>query len=209
MTDRTYHHGDLRQTIIDAACEHLRESGADTLSLRAIARKVGVSQTAPYRHFDSKNALFAAVAVYGFNLLEVEVGKARELYKDDVELALVEVGLAYVNWALANPEKYHLFYDSSLVEFEHYDDLIEAGNSTFKVIISMIEQGVREGKLIDKPFELLAGSVWTSIHGVTSLLISKADIEVTGMDSPIVSVMAQINSDTRSILELHLAGLKK
>ena len=45
-----YHHGDLRQAILDAACEHLKHENADTLSLRALAREIGVSQTAPYRH---------------------------------------------------------------------------------------------------------------------------------------------------------------
>ena len=56
------HHGDLRLAILKAACEHLRRENSEFLSLQALARGIGVSQTAPYRHFDSKNALFAGIA---------------------------------------------------------------------------------------------------------------------------------------------------
>jgi len=208
-TSRAYHHGDLRQTIIEAACEHLRVSGADTLSLRALARDVGVSQTAPYRHFDSKNALFAAVAVYGFTLLEVELRKASHRYEDDVELAIVEVGLAYVGWALANPEKYQLFFDSSLIEFGNFKELVEVGQRSFNVIESIIKQGICEGVLIDKPIDLLAGTIWASIHGIASLLISKSDVQLLDIESSVVNVIHRLNEDPRATLELLFNSIKK
>ncbi|MFT7689025.1 MAG: AcrR family transcriptional regulator [Candidatus Azotimanducaceae bacterium] len=208
-TDQSYHHGDLRHTIIEAACEHLRTSGADTLSLRALARKVGVSQTAPYRHFDSKSALFAAIAKYGFNLLEIDLRKAREQYSNEVEEALVQTGLAYIYWALANPEKYQLFFDSSLVEFNHNKDLIEAGTACFAYLVSIIEQGIDEDVFIDKPTDLLAGSLWANIHGITSLLISKSDVSELGIESPIVGVIEQLKKNPRDTLELILKSICK
>lgn len=208
-TDQSYHHGDLRQTIIEAACEHLRTSGADTLSLRALARKVGVSQTAPYRHFDSKNSLFAAVASYGFSLLEIDLREAREQHANNVEEALIEIGLAYVRWALANPEKYQLFFDSSLVEFSQNKNLIEAGNGCFGFIVSVIEQGISEGKFLNKSTDLLAGSMWANIHGITSLLISKLDITNSDIQSPIVGVLDQLKESPRETLELFLKSIKK
>ena len=116
-TEKAYHHGDLRQALVDAACRHLLESGADTLSLRALARELGVSQTAPYRHFESKNALFAAVASHGFMLLVDQLNTAQKMQPDTRE-SLIEVGLAYIRWSETNPEKYQLCFDSSILNFE-------------------------------------------------------------------------------------------
>ena len=74
-----YHHGDLRQAILDCSCEHLlRNSGTDCLSMRAIAREIGVSATAPYRHFESKNALFAGIATLGLEILESQLRASAE-----------------------------------------------------------------------------------------------------------------------------------
>src|SRR5919107_731159 len=66
---KTYHHGDLRQALLDAALELLRAEGAAALTLRAVARAAGVSQAAPYRHFADRGALVAAVAEEGFERL--------------------------------------------------------------------------------------------------------------------------------------------
>jgi len=208
QVDRGYHHGDLRQSIIEAACQHLRESGAVTLSLRALARDVGVSQTAPYRHFDSKSALFAAIAVYGFTLLEIELQRAYKKHSSDVESALLEVGLAYINWALLHPEKYQLFFDSSLVDFSEFQELIEVGEKNFDIIAKLIEQGMAEGVIIDKPVELVAGAMWASMHGVASLLISKSHVEMPDMESPVLNVINQLKEDSRSTLEIFLRGIK-
>ncbi len=65
-TSSNYHHGNLRQELMNRAEQHLLESGSNELSLRALAREIGVSQTAPYRHFRDKNALLAALATEGF-----------------------------------------------------------------------------------------------------------------------------------------------
>ena len=65
-TSSSYHHGNLRQELMELAEKHLVEGGVRDLSLRALAREIGVSQTAPYRHFRDKNALLAALATEGF-----------------------------------------------------------------------------------------------------------------------------------------------
>ena len=208
--ERAYHHGDLRQSLIDAACRHLRESGADTLSLRALARDVGVSQTAPYRHFESKNALFAAIATYGFKMMAVELQKATDKHADDVEQAFIEVGLAYINWAQNNSEKYQLFFDSSLVDFPKYKDLQDAGEAAFKVLINIIKEGIEQGVFVDRPLLEMAGTVWAGIHGAASLLISKSHMMDNDVgDHLAMQVMQQIATDSRPHLELFLNALRK
>jgi AcrR family transcriptional regulator len=173
MAKATYHHGDLRQSLIDCACQQLMKDSADHLSLRALAREAGVSQTAPYRHFETKNALFAAVATYGFELMTEHLRAASEAYPDDVERAVNALGLAYVEWALENPEKYQLFFDSSLVDFGSYDELHEAGCACFEVLLELIQRGIQEKIFVDDSPEFLAGTLWSSVHGLASLLQSK------------------------------------
>lgn len=209
-TAKAYHHGDLRQALIDAACKCLKREGADTLSLRALAREIGVSQTAPYRHFESKNALFAAIAIYGFELMKVDCEAARDKHKDDVEAALVEVGLAYVNWALANPEKYQLFFDSSLLDYNAYDDLHTAGNAAFSVVLDLVRRGQDEGVLLDGQPELLAGTLWAGVHGIASLLKKQAtnDLEPR-RDLPVPIALNALAADPRGVVEMVLNSIKK
>lgn len=200
---RPYHHGDLRYSLIEAACEHLLESGADSLSLRALARKVGVSQTAPYRHFESKSALFSAIALYGFELLAAEMAVVAKQHEDDVEQAFVEIGVAYVDFARRHPEKYQLFFDSALVDFRESEALMKAGERAFQVLLDVIQRGIEQGVFIDKPIHVVAGAAWSSVHGAASLLLSKAPSELH-KDKPVTLVMEQLSADPRPTIELFL-----
>lgn len=208
--NRPYHHGDLRQSLIDAACKHLLESGADTLSLRALAREVGVSQTAPYRHFESKAALFRAIAIYGFEILITECEAAERSAEGDVEETIVAVGLAYVDFARRNPEKYQLFFDSSLVDFNKSPALAEAGDKAFSVMTRMIEKGITAGILVDRPVLEVAGALWASMHGAASLLLSKAPVlSALERKSQAMIVMQNISDDPRPTIELFLNSIRK
>ena len=206
---RPYHHGDLRQSLIEAACKHLLESGADTLSLRALAREVGVSQTAPYRHFESKSALFRAIAVYGFELMAAEMSTVVTQHEEDIEQAFVEVGLAYVGFAQRNPEKYQLFFDSSLVDFNQSEALVEAGSAAFSVLTGVIERGIEEGVFVNRPVLEVAGAVWASVHGAASLVLSKAPADNHHIGSPAMTVMNQLSEDPRPAIELFLNAIRK
>ena len=209
IASRPYHHGDLRQSLIEAACQHLLESGADTLSLRALARQVGVSQTAPYRHFESKSALFRAIAVHGFELLAAETSAVASQHEDDLEQAIVEICVAYVDFARRNPEKYQLFFDSSLVDFNQSEALREAGTAAFSVLTNVIEQGIKEGVFVDRPMLEVAGAIWASVHGAASLLLSKAPAGDGYLGSPAMMVMNQLSDDPRPTIELFLNSIRK
>jgi AcrR family transcriptional regulator len=207
---RPYHHGDLRQSLIEAACKHLLESGADTLSLRALAREVGVSQTAPYRHFDSKSALFRAIALHGFELLFSETSAVAKQYEDDLEQSIVEIGMAYVGFARRHPEKYQLFFDSSLVDFNESDALVEAGSAAFGVLTMVIQKGIESGVFVDRPVNEVAGALWSSVHGAASLVLSKSShMKPANRLSPAVQVMHQLSEDPRPTVELFLNAIRK
>jgi AcrR family transcriptional regulator len=209
-TNHTYHHGDLRQGFIDGACAQLRKASADQLSLRALARDLGVSQTAAYRHFESKNALFAAIATQGFEMMTAELESAAEAHEGDIEVALVEVGLAYVHWALRYPERYQLFLDSSLLDFAAYDDLNAAGANCFAVLLNLITQGKAQGLFVDQPALLLAGIIWSSVHGLTSLLQTGTRADMASRQSETVpQALLALAAAQRPAMEMFLQGIRR
>ena len=109
MKDRPYHHGDLRRALIDAGLELLQQREADELSLREIARAVGVSATAVYRHFPDKDALLDALAAEGMAQLGAAQREAAEAAGGG-EHGFVATGVAYVRFALAKPALFRLAF---------------------------------------------------------------------------------------------------
>lgn len=172
-SNHAYHHGDLRQGFIDAACAQLRKASADQLSLRALARDLGVSQTAAYRHFASKNALFAAIATQGFEMLTAELAFAAASHRDD----------AAVTVASAN---------------------------CFAVLLDLIKAGKAQGLFVDRPALLLAGIIWSSVHGLTSLLQkgTSADMASRRTDAVPQALHALANAQ-RPAMEMFLQGIRR
>jgi AcrR family transcriptional regulator len=204
----SYHHGDLRQAILEAACQHLRAQNTDSLSLRALARKIGVSQTAPYRHFDSRNALFAGIAVWGFNILEQEL---RQTLADDTGPAsekLVELGLTYLKFSQAHFEKYSLLYASNLVDFEEYEELQAAGSRSFDLMLQTIRQGREEGLFLDRPEEELAAVIWSGLHGMASLLQLDSNSEKFG-DRPVSTAVKCLVNQQREMLQSLVSAIRR
>ena len=204
-TKRAYHHGDLRQALIDAACETLRESSADEFSLRALARRVGVSQTAPYRHFETKNAVFAAIAIEGFRELAESLEEVDD-DNDDYREQVVQTGLVYIRWSLANPEKYQFFFDSSMLDFGDYPELQMAGMACFEVLLRRIRAGIAAGVFVDLPVEQLGGTMWSSIHGISSLLRGKPD-GIEKRAGPVSTAFDYLVFETRTAVEQMVAGI--
>lgn len=110
---RTYHHGDLRAAVLDAAAEMLREQGVDGVSLRECARRVGVSHAAPYRHFPTKEDLVAALAVQGFGWLREWGDEAMEGLVDPRE-RLDAYGVAYVRFAVKHPDHFRIMFTRAI-----------------------------------------------------------------------------------------------
>lgn len=109
MEKRNYHHGDLRQALVEAGLALLEERAADALSLREVARAVGVSATAVYRHFPDKGALLDALAAEGLaKLAEAQRAAARQAGGGQAGFAAT--GVAYVRFALANPALFRMIF---------------------------------------------------------------------------------------------------
>lgn len=166
----SYHHGNLRLALLNAAIEQIKEVGVEKLSLRGIARTVGVSQTAPYRHFKDKNQLLADVAAQAFGEL---YERSRSLIDPNASaLENIQVtGMAYLQYAIENPEKYRLLFGNTIQNRRSYSAMVEAGEQSFRILIDQVERGIEAGDFIPGCSLLLANTLWTQVHGAASLVL--------------------------------------
>ncbi|MGO4852709.1 TetR/AcrR family transcriptional regulator [Phaeovulum sp. W22_SRMD_FR3] len=115
---KPYHHGDLAKALIAAASAIVAESGVEALSVRDVARRVGVSPGAPFRHFPTREALLAAVATQAMERLAQAV-EAGQLATDDDPLEQIRrIGLAYLDWVAENPTHFAIISQRNLVRLE-------------------------------------------------------------------------------------------
>src|ERR1700729_330520 len=129
----SYHHGALREGLIRAAREILESEGYEALTLRAAARRAGVSQAAPYNHFVDKAALLAAIAALGFK--EFAAAMRREMSSAaDPQARLNATGIAYVAFATSNPGLFKLMFGSSVHQTSGDADLDAARKSAYEVL---------------------------------------------------------------------------
>ena len=144
MTERPYHHGNLRSALLDAAERTVRERGVQDLSLRELARDVGVSHGAPRRHFPDRQALLDALAETGFDRLRDELRTAVDAAGDDFEARLRATAAAYIRFATADPALLELMF--AVKHREQAGALQEAAERAFSVMLEVILQGQAEGR---------------------------------------------------------------
>ena len=160
---RRYRHGNLPNAMRAAARGILDEAGPEGVGLRETARRVGVSATAAYRHFDSKEDLLASVAAEGFR----ELAAAMRAGVDDRE-PLIGVGLAYVEFAMQNRGLFRLMFSTLLADRAKYPTLNDAANEAFG-FLQQIVTGVEGGGLQEENPAMMAA--WGPVHGLSALFI--------------------------------------
>lgn len=154
----TYHHGDLRAALIDAALEMLEQG--EQFSLRAVARRAEVSQTAPYRHFADRDALESALAVRGFQDLRHDLSPTGELPATEDEL--VEFAVGYVRFALRRPAVFRLMFGQ---ECDDSNDERVLASGELQVLVADALKTIYP----DADNEVLAQAVWALAHGLAFL----------------------------------------
>lgn len=165
-----YHHGDLKQALVDAALAQLAEGGDEQLGLRELARRVGVSAAAPYRHFRDRQALIQAVAAAGFEQFDAAVRAARDAAPPEAQFAAMAE--AYVHFALAHPRLYRLMFSSELGRFED-PALKRAAEAAYA---GLAVAAAKEDP--EAPGEA-AISAWAFVHGLSMLLLDGQLLGVT------------------------------
>jgi AcrR family transcriptional regulator len=165
VESKPYHHGDLRRALLRAAIDVLEREGSSALSLRAVAREAGVSPAAPYHHFKDKSELLGAVAAEGFERLRVAIAAALDAARgQDVRSAM---GLAYVEFARANPALYRVMWESARNSEGVPNDGRDIGDP-FEFVRDSLREAT-QGRLSELDIQLTAIASWCAAHGLAEI----------------------------------------
>ncbi len=162
-----YHHGDLRAAALQMGMERIENQGHPDLGLRALARDLGVSATALYRHFPNKDALLDALALEALGRLGANQAKAAR-DAGGGRNGFIEVGITYVTWAVENPALFRLIY--TRVEKVDFDcDPTEMGEA-FNQLRAGIAASMPEGMSAEQR-NVAALHAWSLVHGLAMLIL--------------------------------------
>ena len=193
MAFKKYHHGDLKNALIEAGIEILASEGVGGLSLRKVAKQAGVSHAAPYAHFTDKQALIAAISTEGFKQLYLQIKAVKETYRTNPEALLIETAWTYVQFALNEPDRFKLMFSSVLEKEKDYSDYVEISQNNFRQLVEIVEICQQADVLQRGASDLIALRLWGTVHGFTSLLlegqISHAVLEKASLKDILIFIM--------------------
>jgi AcrR family transcriptional regulator len=167
-SERPYHHGSLRKALLAEAEHTLREQGIQDLSLRELARAVGVSHGAPRRHFPDRQALLDALAEAGFERLGAELRAAAGGVGQDFQTRAQLTAAAYVRFATQDAALLELMFAGK--HGDHAEALTDAAHRAFSVMLELIEQGQREGALEAGDPERVGLVLFATVQGIAALV---------------------------------------
>ena len=156
----SYHHGDLRAACLRAAIELLEEDGSAALSVRAVARRAGVSPTAPYRHYPDRDSLVSAVASEGYRELAEALAAAHPTPSSPDGLAAAAV--AYVRFALDRPALFRAMFAEPCDPAS--EERVAATSAITEYVVGLVQQAFP-----DSEPGALATAVWALVHGLAFL----------------------------------------
>ena len=187
-----YHHGSLRESLVEAALDIIATAGIDGLSLRDVARQLGVSHQAPYRHFADKRALLEAIAADGFLALTTALREAIAP-DDDPILRLIEIGFVYVRFAKDHAARYRVMF-AEPASPQGTPPAESTGDTAFHVLVETIRYGqTRAAFARVSPYELALAS-FAFVHGLAMLVIDAKMADVR-------------DAHLRALIEHHVRGI--
>lgn len=181
MPARSYHHGNLKQALVDATVDLIEEKGPLAFTLSEAARRAGVSPAAPYRHFAGRDDLLTEVARQGFVEFRERLAAAHQQGEPDPVSAIQRVGTAYLLFAQQRPGLYMAMFESGCNFFDGERASVEA-QQAYQVLY-MAADALFKG--IDKdqrqPTSLVANHIWSMSHGIVELFARGTPTRKTGV----------------------------
>lgn len=168
---RTYHHGELRDALLEAGAELITKAGWAAFTLREAARRAGVSHNAPYRHFRDKDELLAAVAAQGFERLTASMQRAASRGKTAAERWQLS-GHGYIAFALRHPNYFLVMFDST-PEVSGHPACQAAGQGAFETLLGFVAEAQAEGAVMGGDPMPVALTSWATVHGLAKLAIAE------------------------------------
>jgi AcrR family transcriptional regulator len=193
VSDHRYHHGDLPNALLDAAEALIRERGGEVWSLREVSSRVGVSPSAAYHHFASRDALVGALSARVFAELGTRLQDAAAQAHGDHQARLIALGSSYVDWALKDPAIFRLTFGAGRIE-----PATPIEPHPHDVLISELDRLVDGG---DLPVAARPGAeiaVWAAVHGLATLLADG----IIQLDDP-----QTVDRTTERLIRATLTGL--
>lgn len=199
-TARQYHHGNLRNALIEVAIPLLEAHGPATLSLREVAKAAGVSHAAPYRHFRDKTELLEEIAASGYDTLTRACLNAQRRYAGDPAKQLVEAGIGYLMFVVEQPRVAHLMFGGMIALDACSESLRQASELAFQSLVGIVRAGVQAGVFKASPAEELTIAAWSMVHGLATLITS-------GMLGGIAGNRREVRRLGRQLAETLLHGM--
>ena len=167
---RTYHHGNLKRALINAAVTLIGEVGPRGFTLREVARRAKVSHNAPYRHFRDKEDLLAAVGMQGFRRLTKAMKRAAKTGSTPQE-RLRLCGRGYVGFALRWPQHFQVMFDLPSDKDRHVE-YVAIGKEAFATLLNIVVECQQSGALEEGDSQNVSFIMWSMVHGIAKLAIS-------------------------------------
>lgn len=196
---QNYHHGDLRTALIQATIEMINQHGIESITMRKLSERVGVSRTAAYRHFSDKEDLLTATAIEGFKQFTsaLQIGRLDTSIDEINQLRMM--GQAYIRFAMENSAYYRLMFGDTVIQ--ESEALQKVCDASFNELLIMIERLQEIGVISRDEPRMQSIYIWSVMHGLSSLVIDnklQSDIELQDIlafiDQRIMKSLSNLNS---------------
>lgn len=169
---RPYHHGNLRQALVDAALAIARESGLEAVTVREAGKRVGVSSGAPFRHFPNKMALMTAVAEEAMQRFRDGIAAELEAAAGQPALARFRaLGTAYLHWVIRNPTHFEVISVRRQIDFAGSALLVRLNDEIRAIMLALLAEAQREGALRGGEVERIALQARAFVYGLARMWI--------------------------------------
>lgn len=200
MTGKQYHHGNLRPKLLKTAAEMISQEGLESVTMRSLSQKIGVSRTAAYRHFKNKTSLLCAIAEDGFTKLTRRLKRINTTVSKDSFARFQQIGLQYIEFAIEFPGYYRLMFGHAIIAEKRTSELRQAAQTTFDELLKSIEVCQKENRLKQNDPLLLANTVWAWAHGLSMLLIDR-QIDITEQMQVLPTLLTPDSAPDRAGIE--------